>query len=108
MHVAPDDAANVGMPIDDAEKFLCILQADTVEPTAVHRHRMVMQAHQRMPLRRAGERRMQCRQAVGAETSGGGAANGAVEEHDSPHPEIDGPADDEWRAVELTTHRLRL
>src|SRR6185312_2378910 len=108
MHVAPDDAANVGMPIDDVEELVGILQADTIEPTARHRNRVVVQTDEDVPLRRSGEGRLQSSQALRAEPSGRRAAYRAIEQHDAPEPKINRSSYDERSAVELAAHRLGL
>ena len=48
VNVAPGDAANVPVRIQDAPEVFCIGEADAVEPAASHQHRMMMQTHQRM------------------------------------------------------------
>src|ERR1700736_6372220 len=48
MNVAPHDSPYVRMRVDDAPELGGIGEADAVQPTAAHRHRMMMQTHQRM------------------------------------------------------------
>lgn len=108
MHMTPYDAANVAMPVDDIQELVGILQPDMVEPAARHRHRMMMQTNERMPLWRAREGRLQGSELLRAEAAARRPRHGAVEQHDSPQPEIDVSADDERRAIELASHCLRL
>ena len=53
MHVAPDHRLDLRMAVDDRPEFVGVREPDLVEPAALHRDRVVMQAHHRMALPRA-------------------------------------------------------
>lgn len=108
MNVAPDDAAHVRMSVDDFEELGRILQAHPIQPAAGHRHRLMVQTHERMPIPCRGKSRLQLAQALRAEPAGSGPGDRAVEQHDAPEAKVDGPPHHERRAVELAAHRLRL
>src|SRR5258708_5225978 len=108
MHVPPDDRTYITMAVDGLQKFVRVLEADPVEPAALHGDRMVVQADHAVTVARSGEGFLQSGEALFAQATARRAGNAAIEQYDAPQPQVDEAADYEGRTAKLATHRLRL
>src|SRR5207244_3940593 len=95
MHMAPHDGAYVTMPVDDMQELGRIRQPHTIEPAAGHRHRMVVQAHHAMARAGACQGRLEPGEGRRAQGATGRAWQAAVEQHDTPAPQVHETAEHE-------------
>ena len=96
------------MPVDDAQELGCIRQPHAIEPAARHRHRMVVQAHHAMARAGAGQGLLERGEGRRAQGAAGRARQAAVEQHDTPAPQVDETAEHEGLSGELALHGLGL
>src|SRR4051812_18479275 len=88
MYMAPGHRAYLRMAVDDRPEFVGVREADVIQPAAVHRDRMVMQAHQRMALARHAQFLVELGEHLDRDAAAGLVGYDAVEQHDAPRADV--------------------
>jgi len=105
VHMPPEQGARLPMPREHGEEPGSVGDHLLVEPGAADRHRLVVQADQRMAPRLGGEQPLEQRQFVRAEVAADLALDGGVEHHDLPGADADA-AHQRVSRTETARHQL--
>ena len=97
--MTPAYTAHIPVPPENRHALRAVLQTESVEAGAPHRHRRVMQADEHVPRGVLLERAIERRKALRAEPAFAvrRVAEPGIEQHDDPAPERETAADLEGR-----------